>query len=132
MKLLSNSLKQAEFTRTVFTAKPEPGTTLDEMLAPEFWAHVAKTLKPGDRIEVTAGDNEWFAELMVRSTTANEAKVFLMRQVSFATPQAESGEVEIKHRGRAGWSVVRKSDKAIQFEGGETRADAEAFAATLG
>lgn len=125
MKLLQNSLKQAEYTRTVYTAKPEPGTTLDEMLKPEYWSHVAKNLMPGTKIEVTSSDSEWYAELLVRSASGTEANVALLHHVEFSTPSETTEEVEIKHRGRAGWSAVRKSDKTVLFEGGSTREQAE-------
>jgi hypothetical protein len=125
VKLLQNRLKQAEFVRTVWAAQPEPGTTLDEMLQPEYWAHVAKSLKQGSRIEVTAADGEWFAELFVRSATANDVKVFLLRHQVFSEAKAPEGDLEAKHRGGAGWSVVRKSDKRVLVEKLETRGEAE-------
>ncbi len=34
---------------------------------------------------------------------------------------------EIKHRGGAGWSVIRKADKFPVFEKGQSRAEAEKF-----
>jgi hypothetical protein len=132
VKLLQNRLLQAEFTRTVWTATPEPGTTLDEMVVPEYWAHVAKSIKAGDRIEVTSSDKEWFAELFVRSVAANDVRIYVLRSVNFSekpAPAAEAADngLDIKHRGAAGWSVVRRSDKQVLFERGATKADAEDF-----
>lgn len=134
MKLLQKQIKPSDFIRTVWSAQPEPGTTLNDMLQPEYWAHVSKTLKQGDRIEVTDAGNAWFAELFVRSASDNGAKVVVLRSQVFDTPapKADDGQpFEVKHRGGAGWSVIRKSDKTVVFEKGATRDEAEAALAKL-
>lgn len=133
MKLLQKQIKPSEFIRTVWSAQPEPGTTLNDMLQPEYWAHVSKTLKQGDRIEVTDSGTGWFAELFVRSAGHNDARVVVLRSYVFDTPaKADDGHpFEVKHRGGAGWSVVRKADKAVVFEKGATRDEAEAALAKL-
>lgn len=129
MKLLQNSLKQAEFTRTVWAATPEPGTTLADLQAAEYWAHVSKNFKPGDQIEIFPPGGEWFATLYVRSVAANAVQVFTLNHVVFGgAKQVEEG-FDIKHRGGAGWGVVRKSDRAVLVEKLETRQEAEAWLA---
>ena len=129
MKILQHQVKQADFIRTVWAVKPEPGTSLEDMLAPDYWANVAKTLKAGDRIEITAADNSWFAELLVRSTSALAATLAVLRSTDFTdakqSPTAEAVQYDVRHRGGAGWSVIRRSDKAVLFEKGETREQAE-------
>ena len=131
MKILQHQVKQADFIRTVWAVKPEPGTSLEDMLAPDYWANVAKTLKAGDRIEITAADNSWFAELLVRSTSALTATLAVLRHTDFASakqsPAAGAVEYDVRHRGSAGWSVVRLADKAIVFEKGDTREQADAW-----
>lgn len=136
VKILQNRIRPAEYDRTIFAVVPELGTSLDAMLAPEYWAHVAKNLKPGSRIEVTAEDGSWFAELYVRRASANAALVVVLRHYEFtngkaAQPEAasEHADFTVKFRGGAGWSVVRNSDKAIMFENGKTREQAESWVA---
>ncbi len=132
MKLLPKDLKQADFVRTVWVAQPEHGTTLEEMLKPEYWSHVAKELKlPGGRIEVMPTGGEWFAELYIRSVGSQDVKVALLRHVAFDAPAKQDDDYEVRSRGGAGWSVLRKSDKAVLFEKGQTRADAEAELAKI-
>ena len=63
--LLRSRLQRAEGTRLIFSAMPEPGTSLKDMLAPRYWAHVARELKPGFRIEVVPEDMTWLGELYV-------------------------------------------------------------------
>ena len=133
VKILQNRIRPAEYDRTVYATVPDGGTTIEEMLAPDYWAHVAKNLKPGSRIEVTAEDGAWFAELYVRRASANAALVVVLRHYDFEAmskpaqvPAADTHpDFTVKFRGGAGWSVVRNSDKAIMFEKGETREQAE-------
>lgn len=136
VKILQNRIRPAEYDRTIFATNPEAGTTLEDMLAPEYWSHVAKNFKPGSRIEVTAEDGSWFAELYVRRASANAALVVVLRHFDFtsgkaAQPEAaaEHTDFTVKFRGGAGWSVVRNSDKAIMFENGKTREQAESWVA---
>ena len=128
MRVLRQQLQQAEFVRTVWAVKPEPGVTLDQMLQPESWTHVAKVLKKGDRIEITAADDTWFAELYVLSVSENDARVALLTKTAFAdlqTKAPDATDVEVKHRGAAGWSAIRKSDKAILIEGRGSKKEVE-------
>lgn len=128
MKILQRHIQQADFVRTVLAATPEPGTKLDDMLQPDYWAHIAKTLKPGYLIEVRSPDGEWYAELYVRSANDNSAHVVPLRVHSFAeaAPKgATQPDVDVKFRGDKKWSVVRKSDKAVLVEGLDTKGSAE-------
>lgn len=127
MKILQRQIQQAEFARTVWVVKPEPGVTLEQLLQPEAWAHVSKSLKPGDLIDILPADNEWYAELFVRASTDNEAKLVVLKHYAFSESKPTiDGEVEVKHRGGAKkWSVLRKSDKAVLVEGLETRGQAD-------
>ena len=125
MTILQNRLTAAEFNRTVWFAQPEPGTTIEEMLKPSYWAHVAKAIKKGDRIEITPTNGEWFAELYVRSTTGASVYVFKLRYVEFGAKLIIDEGIEVKHRGAAGWSAVRKSDKKVLVEKAETKEDVE-------
>lgn len=130
MKILQNRIKQADFIRTVWSAQPEPGTTLDEMLLPEYWANVAKTLKKGDRIDVMSDDGAWLAELFVRASADNSVLVTVLQKYVFSAPEAPADDAfEIKHRGGAKWSVIRKSDKRVLVENMETRGEADTWVA---
>ena len=127
--LLQNRIRLAEYDRLIYSVTPEPGVPIEEILKPEYWAHVAKQFQPGTRLEVTPEDRSWFAELYVRSNTNNSVSVAVLRHIKFDSapkPAADNGEpYEIKHRGGAGWSVIRKSDKVPVFEKGQSKLDAE-------
>lgn len=117
MKLLQNQFKQAEYCRVVYYVTPEHNTSLEEMLTPEYWAHVSKSLKPNDRVEVVAADGSWFAELYVRAAGANSATVVLLRKVEFSAVQKpDASGYKAYFAGKAKWRVIRESDKAVMIE----------------
>lgn len=133
MKILKNRLTEAEFTRVVWTAAPEQGTTLADMVKPEYWAHVAKYLKPGFRIEVMPEDGAWFAELYVRAVKEQAAVVHVLRAVTFdeAQPTSEAHALYYaKFCGPAAkWRVYRTVDNAVMTEKLDTREQAEQWIA---
>jgi hypothetical protein len=118
----------AEQCRTVYFVKPEMGTTVNDMLAPEYWTHVASKLKSLDRIEAVAEDGSWFADFIVLHGGAVSAKVVLLHRVQLETvdPAAMETEThEVKWRGPVvKWSVVRKSDGLVLKDGFPSKADA--------
>lgn len=122
MKILKNRLTESEFSRVVWTAQPEAGTTLADMVQPEYWAHVAKFLKPGARIEVQPEDHTWFAELYVRSVKDQAAVVHVLRAVTFDEAPVQSATAyTVKFCGAAKWRVYRASDNAVMVEKLDTR-----------
>lgn len=132
MKILKNRLTEAEFSRVVWSAIPESGTTLADMVKPEYWAHVAKFLKPGARIEIQPEDNSWFAELYVRAVKEQSAVVQVLRAVTFdEAPQASASAPAYfaKFSGAAKWRVYRASDNAVMAEKLDTREQADAWIA---
>ena len=128
--ILQNGITQADYARVVWRLTPEAGTTPEDILVPAYYAHVAKQLKPGAKIEVTPVDGSWYAELYVRSSDAISAKVALLELYTFdEVAQVEAAAFEIKHRGPKGWSVVRTSDKAVVFENGKAKDEASQWIA---
>lgn len=130
MKIIGSRLKLSEYVRSVYHATPEAGTPLRELLKPEYWAHVSKQLKVGDRIEVDAEERTWFAELYVRGVTPTSVTVFVMRHIEFTKPESEAStdeEYSAKHAGRGVWRVIRNSDKAVVKSDFATKEAAEAW-----
>ena len=121
-KLLESQFADADNCRRDVVITPEAGTTLDEMLNPLFWAHVAKKLKAWDRIEVRPADGAWWAELIARVVQPFAVRVHVLRHVEFGVrdgvstaPEVPAG-YELKNRGRDGWAVIRTEDKAVLRE----------------
>ena len=130
-KLTPDRFKSAEYTRNIFAITPAAGTSVEHLLRPEYWAHVASKLVPHTRIEAISEDNAWFAEYIVLSNGPTSANVKLLRYVSFEAKdlaqlsQSSESQFDIIWAGvKARHRVVRKSDKAIIKEGFSTRPEA--------
>jgi hypothetical protein len=118
--LQASRFSLAEQKRSVWFIVAEAGTEKESFLNASYYAHIAARLSSGDRIEIETEDESYFAELYVREVGRNWAKVFLLREYSFdpvATEETDP-EFEIKWRGKfAKFSIVRKSDSQVIFEG---------------
>lgn len=88
-------IDSAGYRNTVWAAYIEDGHSFDEVMKPEYWAHVAghKNVKIGDRILVRPDDGSYFAELYVRDVGAAWAKVAVTSLHKWEV-QTEAGEVE--------------------------------------
>jgi hypothetical protein len=119
--LNSKRFGNSEHKRTIWDADAAHGDTIADLLRPDYWANIARNLKPKDRIEVICEDNSYFAELYVFEAGSNYAKVGLLRYEVFAENAAQHGftnqgtpEYEISHGGNFHkWRVIRVSDKEV-------------------
>ena len=73
--------KQADNLRNIWCVQAARTVTQEQFLDETYWAHVARMLRAGDRIEIMPEDNTYFAELMVLATGRLYAQVELMRYV---------------------------------------------------
>lgn len=96
---------------------------------PNFWAHHSHKLRPWDRIEARAKDGTWMAEYLVLDCSRTWAKVKELIVYQLSTSDVSQSQAQdkylVKHRGAAGWSVIRTGDKAVIAEGHKTRDGAE-------
>lgn len=133
-KIAVSQFNLAEHQRSVYEIVPEAGTTFEEILHPDYWAHVAKHLRPWCRIEIRydAADSAYFAELVVRAADHITAKVAVLRKIDLrgdaSAPAAEAPEgYVVKERGKNGWCVLRGTE--VVKTGFQTREQALAAAA---
>lgn len=121
MKINPGALKLAEHVRAIHIVSPPQGTTLEDLLKPEAWAHVAHDLTAGSRVEVVPESGEWFAEFYVVEAKRQWAKVVLLRKVDLtaapahgeATP-ADAEDFYAKWSGPISkFRVHRKKDKEV-------------------
>lgn len=121
-KLLEPQFQDAEYQRRDVIARPEAGTVLEEMIDPAYWANVAKSLRPMDRIEVRPADGTWWAELLVRTVASMAVRVHVLRHVEFNPTVSNEPAVivpdgySIKHRGARLWCVIRTGDNSVLIE----------------
>ena len=107
-------MKLAEYERQEWIANAEHGHTVEDLMVPGYWAHMAAQMNPYDHIEVRAEDGSWIADLIVIQVDRNWAKVMLRAKFDLVAAEAlPSGQAQHKvewkgpqHR----FCVIRLSD----------------------
>ena len=106
----------ASHKRNVWFIVPPGGTTLEDVLDPLYWSHVAARLRPTDRIEVHAEDGSFFAELYVRDAGHLHASLVPLRTHAFKDAPAEvpAADHAVQWKGpHHRWCVVRVADNQL-------------------
>lgn len=117
--LNSKRFGNSEHKRTIWDADSAAGDTLSDLMRPDYWANIARNLRPKDRIEIICEDNSYFAELYVFEASTNWAKVGLLRYEVFAENAENNGvavdpEYIVTHGGNYHkWRVVRVNDGEV-------------------
>ena len=137
IQLAPDAFAGFDFVSTRYDARIDPGVTPEALLKPEFWAHHAVKLRPMDEIRARATDGTWLAYYVVLDCSRTWAKVQELARHNLTTSDvslSQSSETEVKafieahqviHRGPRGWSIVRKSDRAVLAEAIERREEAQ-------
>jgi len=115
-------MKPAEYHRTTYQAIVPPDVVKDDLMKPEFWSHVAATLKTGDRIDILCQDGSYFAEPLVCNADRTWAKVYMLSyhdltKVTLDISEDILNNYEVRFRGPKAWSVIRKDDNSVLQEG---------------
>lgn len=120
--------KGAEYERELWECTAHENTTPQDLLKPDYWAHVSNKLRPRARITAWAHDGTWMAEYVVKEAGRTWARVHLLAVHNLGTAdvaQSQAADLEpyeIKWRGpHCKWSVVRKSDHEVVHEGEGTQ-----------
>lgn len=124
-------MRLAEYDRQDWVINCEPEITVEDVLEPGYWAHVASLMKPYDHIEARAEDGTWVADLVVTGCDRTWAKVALKQKYNLTTKdvsqsQAFKHSTEWKgpqHR----WGVIRISDSQMVKSGFQTKEEATAW-----
>lgn len=107
----------AEHTVVVYHHAPESGVTIKDVLKPDYWTHVAPSLRTGHRIEILSADASWWAMLIVRATGRHEAIVQALQHVELGaseTIKSQGVGYEVKWLGGSKkHGVIRTSDDEI-------------------
>jgi len=114
----------AEHARHDWVVNAEDGTTIEELLNPAYWSHIAKDLTPFDHIEVRAEDCTWLAELIVVQKDRTWAMVHLLAKhelVKNNVPLPSNDAFAVTFNPQYKWRVIRKSDGKMLQSGFNTR-----------
>lgn len=110
-----------EERRQDWVVNAEMGTKIEDVLDPQYWAHIAKQITEYARIEVLEETGEWLLDLLVINKGPNWAQVHVLHrfelvQRSDLMPAALKHEVVWKGP-QLKWCVIRIADsEAIQKE----------------
>lgn len=101
---------------TDWTITPDAGTTLAEVLDPQYLTHVAIRMTPGSIVRVMPKDNTYYAELYVRAVGSKSVLLHKLVHISFdgVSEIKDDDDYEVSFGGpMEKYRVVRKSDKSI-------------------
>jgi len=123
--LKEKQLGQAEQKRIVHRLQLAEGQTIDQLLDPQFWAHVAKNISRHDIIEVLTSDYTEYAELFVIQAEQLFTKVRILSRIELTDAVDEdTDEYYVEHRGKGKWCVMSAKDKAKVRGGFDLKEDA--------
>ncbi len=137
-KLPPSDLKSAEYIRHVHHVVTQPEVTIDDVLDPAYWAHIAERLRPMSKIEVVFADYTRYLELIVLSSGRLWAKVAILNDVDLVQDLEDSDQLReasdledadyfVKYHPTQKYTVYRKSDKQAISKSHASKKEAEAW-----
>lgn len=126
------NIQQAEFVRGTYAHESAAGVSKDELIKPDYWAHVARQVPAGSIIQVVPEDQAFFAEYYVVAATSNS---LTLKQIRYIKLEAVADESEVaeedSHFCKVKWGsptskyqIIRKSDLAVVKSGIPTKEQA--------
>lgn len=123
----------AEHSRQDWVVNVEAGTTVEDILEPAYWSHIASSMEPFDRIDARMETGEWLLELIVVECGRNWARVHLAKKHELQAVVAEAPPA-LKHR--VEWKgpqhkhvVIRLADNEVIQSGFSDKAAAQQWLA---
>jgi hypothetical protein len=106
------NIEEAVAARNIWQVKPEISVTIEDLLKPDYWAHVARRMRAGDRVEAIPDDRHYFAEFFVLAASSNWAKMVLLREVTIIkdNEKTETEGFSIGWAGKHKWRVTRGNE----------------------
>lgn len=130
--LVRSRITLADQVRNHWAISPEGGTTIEEVMRPEYTVNIAAQLKRWDVVEVRPDDETYYAQLLVKTAERSGASFWLIQFVELA-PAAVAGAGDESFV--VGWGgphqkhrVIRKADNEVLKHGFSSAADARAWA----
>ena len=124
--LVESRLGYASHKRQDWVVEAAEGTTVEDVLEPSYWAHVASKFYDRDRIEVRLETGEWLLDLIVIGAGRNWLRVHLAARHDLAEAPNDMPASAIKHKAvykgtHKRWIVLRLSDSAEISSGHATK-----------
>ena len=108
-----------EYKNKIYKVDAPADHVLEDMLQPNYWAHVARVLRTGDEVIVVSEDNVWRAHFHILNAGDNWANVYCLKfdEMSkiFEMPADADTSYIVEHSGNFHkWRVRKKGeDKAL-------------------
>lgn len=117
-----------EEKRQDWVVNAEAGTTIQDVLDPQYWSHMAAQMLPYARIEVLLETGEWMLDLVVLNAGRNWAQVHVLHRYELAE-RSETMPAATKHlidwKGdQLKYCVIRVADNEIIHKGLASKAKA--------
>lgn len=122
-------MRLAEYERQDWVANIEFGLTVEDIMVPGFWAHMASQLKPYDHIEARSDDGLWIAYLIVTGCDRTWARVVVDRVVKLTSKDVSETQAVTQHKvewkgPQNKFTVIRLSDAEALKTGFSTKDEA--------
>lgn len=116
MKTLSqSSIFQSDQKNNRWQIRVDAGVTIEDLIHPHFWKHVAKKFTDYDLIDVISKDNSYIAELRVLRHTDMAVKTVLTNFIDLTKidysdlASTMQSDYYVKFMGADEWCVMRKT-----------------------
>jgi len=130
--LMPEKMGLAEHKRHEWIVDIDPARTVDEILEPGYWAHVAVQMEPLDKIEARWEDGSRIVQLRVRFCERTYAKVKVIGIEELGSVVTEAPATSQLHT--IDWkgpvlkfAVIRNTDKVVVQSGFKERSQAVAW-----
>lgn len=138
VRLFEGQLKRDEFARTVYCVTAPVEATPEDYLEAETYAHVIGAglgkVRAGDRLEITAEDKTWWAEVLILDVAGQRVSAVMLRKHSFMPMIGKEHDAfDVEWAGpSAKWRVMRKSDRTVMADKLATKSEAVAWVEAQG
>jgi hypothetical protein len=126
------NLRLTQYTTNRWTVVMPANVMYERVFEPEFWANVARPIRPGDIIDIHSERGEYFAELYVINSKRMSVEVVELRNISLASAKNRKNvgsDLSVEWRGAIRkYCIVRGTGKtaSIVAEGYSSEEDAAA------
>lgn len=130
VRLFEGQLAPAETARSVWIITAPPGATPEDFLEAETYAHVlGRKIKAGAKLEITAEDKTWYAEVLIRDVAGQIVHAAMLCKHNFSPLVGKEHDAyEEKWGGpQGGWRVIRKSDRSVMIDKLQLKSQATAW-----
>lgn len=121
VSITEQRMQLREVFRQDWAVNAEAGTTIEDVLDPQYWAHMAVRMTPYARVEVLEETGEWMLDLFVLNVGRNWAQVHVLHkydleQRSETMPAAQKHKIDWKGPQRK-FAVIRIADSQVIQDG---------------